>query len=97
MPQKPVISSANMEALLGMLVSGSTWANTSGRGPSPRTASAYMPRVQPSIRPFMVPMQEMAMNKLSMLPSTLPNMLVKAVVAPSAIRVSTVAPPATPT
>ena len=41
-----------------------------------------MPRQQPSIRPFIVPMQEMAMKRLRMLPRTGPNTLMNAAVAP---------------
>ena len=86
-----------MAEFVGMLETLSICLKSSGFGPSLRAAREYIPRQQPSIRPFIVPMQEMAMKRLRILPSTPPKMFVKALVAPSFISTSTVAPPATPT
>ena len=59
-------------------------------------AAASIPSQRASIRPFIVPMQEMAMKRFRMLPMTLPKMFVKATVAPFSISSAFDAPPVTP-
>ena len=50
----------------------------SGLGPSPRAPREYKPRMEPIIRPFKVPRQEMMTNTKSNVPATWPKTCEKA-------------------
>ena len=70
--------------------------NIWGFGPSLFSAIAYIPRVEPTISPFNVPRQDITTHILRSMPPIPPKMFLNAVVAPSVISTSFVAPPATP-
>ena len=76
-------SRPSIAELVGMFVAGSTCLNSAGCGPRPRTASAYAPRVAPSISPLSVPRQEMTMNTPSNVPPTFENTWTNASRAPA--------------
>ena len=81
------------------MVTGSTWRNSSGIGPSFRTARAYIPRQQESVKPFRVPRQEMTISTNTTVPAVSPNTRWKAILAaasPLAISSSVVTAPVRP-
>ena len=76
------MSKPKTDELVGILVVLLTSLKTCGIGPWFLTAIEYIPRVQPSISPFNVPIHEIATNTVRTVPAIFPNSILKAYGAP---------------